>query len=199
MTPEQARPYFFLGHAHLAQDAHRDALKQLFNALCRHLDNTTTTKVPGFVDYRERTGSRWEPNIRLALANCRVFVPVYSPRFFESRWCGWEWEVFRRREREHFPKDDETSSAIVPVLWTARRRLTFPPCTKEVQYNDHRMGDSYLDQGFYGIKCDEPERLESLTYRIAESIQDAAEATKLPPGGPHIFADVPNPFAVPDV
>ncbi|MBC3842855.1 hypothetical protein GXW82_29795 [Streptacidiphilus sp. 4-A2] len=43
-------------------------------------------------------GEGWVGRLSDALASCRVFVPLYSPRYFRSEPCGQEWRGFASRQ-----------------------------------------------------------------------------------------------------
>jgi hypothetical protein len=194
-------PYFFLSHAGAGAGARH--LGTLYDLLRDHLYQLTATERPGFVSFQEPVGGLWLPDVCDAVLRCRVFVPVYSPHLFASWWCGWEWQLFRAREQAH----GRGPSAIVPVLWTSPGHFTLPPCAAGIQYRDHRLGETYAAEGFYGVLCTEPvDRLTAVTYWIARRIVEAAVETDLPPGGPVLadravcaFPGVPQPPGVPGV
>ncbi|MGQ0778565.1 MAG: TIR domain-containing protein [Pseudonocardiales bacterium] len=55
----------------------------------------------GYLDVKVPTGSRWPDRLSEALGMCRVFLALYSPRYFESEYCGKEWWIFSERVREY--------------------------------------------------------------------------------------------------
>ena len=79
-------------------------IAQLYDALCDHISQLTDlppgTK-PGFMDRELRQGQEWPWRLSNALATCRVFVPLYSKRYFKSEHCGREWFAFHRRAINH--------------------------------------------------------------------------------------------------
>ncbi|WP_431932431.1 FxsC protein [Micromonospora sp. RP3T] len=62
-------------------------------------------------------GTRWRPTVAKALGTCSVFVPLYSPRYFEAPFCGQEWGIFADRLRSYEQEHGVTPELIVPVLW----------------------------------------------------------------------------------
>jgi hypothetical protein len=89
---------------------------------------------PGFLDQGMDVGADWENRIERALATCRVFVPVFSTRYFTLEWCGKEGDAFARRQKEQLRIRPCTGNAIVPVLWVGEQHLTMPPVAAQVQY-----------------------------------------------------------------
>jgi FxsC-like protein len=95
-------------------------------------------------------GSEWEKVLRSALPASSVLVPIYSPNYFKSVWCGKEWEIFWRRQQDNRnrpPADVRGSDVILPVIWTAEF-LELPARVKEVQYG-HALSDTaaYAQKG----------------------------------------------------
>ena len=68
----------------------------------------------GFMDRENSLGTEWSPELISALARCRVFVPLYSRRYFESDNCGREWFAFARREVNHQARRGDLVYAMVP-------------------------------------------------------------------------------------
>jgi hypothetical protein len=202
---ETARaPYFFLSYAHtegpeseLRGDRDLDEeVTEFYHLLCRHIRHMTAITPetrPGYLDVRVEPGTHWEDELFAELARCRVFVPLFSPRYFESEFCGKEWEAFRRREQAH----EDTSrrrSAIVPVIWTDISDLELPACASRLQYYDPQIGAAYKKRGIYGLMFDRPTDYRRAAFRITQSIIAVAKTTGLPPCDVSLFADLPNAF-----
>lgn len=187
--------YFFLSHAH-SSTAGRE-VDDFFRRVCNHLLQMTTFPAdasPGYVDYEMRIGTDWPPKLAEALATCHVFVPIYSQRYFNSLWCGREWDAFGRREAAH-SGGSYPFSAIVPVLWDAADRINPPPCAANLQYYDDRLDERYKESGLYGLKYLSRHAYLQASYIIASTICDVAAATKLDPCDPAIFDLSVNAFA----
>ena len=99
------RPYFFLSYARTPKrdpsdrdDPDRWVFK-LYRDLCGAILQMTDARPEeaGFMDRENKLGTEWSPELTTALARCRVFVPLYSRRYFESDNCGREWFAFARR------------------------------------------------------------------------------------------------------
>ena len=105
-------PLFFLSYAHGPRDdrSGRDPdlwIAQLYDDLCDHIKSLADlprTQKAGFMDRELRQGHEWPERLSNALATCRVFVPLYSRRYFKSEHCGKEW--FASVDRQRMPECD---------------------------------------------------------------------------------------------
>jgi TIR domain len=62
-----------------------------------------------FLDVDEiQAGDKWLEVLRRALSVSRCLVPVWSPPYFRSPHCLWEWQTFLRRG----------PGVVVPIGWT---------------------------------------------------------------------------------
>ena len=103
------RPYFFLSYARTPKRDRADRedpdrwVYKLYKDLCSAILQMTDARPEeaGFMDRENKIGTQWSPQLNSALARCRVFVPLYSRRYFESDNCGREWFAFARREITH--------------------------------------------------------------------------------------------------
>ena len=102
---EEPAPYFFLSYAHTPKNHPKDKdpnvwVERFYRDLCAHVMQLTSLPagVPaGFLDQQMQPGEGWQERLSQALASCRVFVPLYSPRYFHSEQCGKEWYAFSQR------------------------------------------------------------------------------------------------------
>jgi FxsC-like protein len=126
------------------------------------------------MDRENKLGSEWSPELMTALKACRVFVPLYSRRYFESDNCGREWFAFARREVMHRAQGGEVVNAIVPALWTRLDRERIPEVAQSFQYDHADLGERYVAEGFYGImklrnyRADYQRAVHRLAERIIE-------------------------------
>src|SRR5215831_11319808 len=89
--PAGRMPYFFLSYARTPRQDPSDPsdpdrwVHKLYRDLCEHILNLTNAQPgsAGFMDRETRPGDEWPRELAQALATCRVFVPLYSPRYFE--------------------------------------------------------------------------------------------------------------------
>ena len=153
------RPYFFLSYARTPKRDPADRtdpdrwVHKLYKDLCDEILQMTDAQPgeAGFMDRENKLGAEWSPELMDALKACRVFVPLYSRRYFESDNCGKEWFAFARREVMHQVQDGEAVSAIVPALWTRLDRERIPAVAQSFQYDHADLGERYRAEGFYGI------------------------------------------------
>ena len=153
------RPYFFLSYARTPKRDPSDKedpdrwVHKLYKDLCDAILQLTDAlpDEAGYMDRENRLGAEWSPELTNALATCRVFVPLYSRRYFESDNCGKEWFAFARREVNHRARGRPVVSAIVPALWTRLERERIPEVAQSLQYDHSDLGERYCTEGFYGI------------------------------------------------
>jgi FxsC-like protein len=107
----------------------------------------------GFFD-KKRIEGPWRVALADGLATSRVLVPLYSPNYFHSEYCGKEWEVFRLRSQENAGSSrlaDVTPTIILPVLW--KLPATIPTEVMEFQYLHDEDPVEYKSEGLeYLIK-----------------------------------------------
>ncbi|WP_433225037.1 TIR-like protein FxsC [Microtetraspora malaysiensis] len=181
-------PYFFLSYAHIPphdQNRQRDPNKwvvKLFGDLCDHIMNMTNLPKgaqAGFMDVDLRSGHHWPERLADALATCRVFVPLYSPRYFESEQCGKEWAAFQQRMTNHAGPDGQLPEAIVPALWTPLPADQLPQVAQAIQFTHDGLGPRYQDEGFYGLIKITSMRshYQRATLALAKRIVEVAHST----------------------
>ncbi|MBP5935665.1 TIR-like protein FxsC [Streptomyces acidiscabies] len=144
-------PYFFLSYAHVPRGGSDRAdpdlwVHRLFRDLCDVVLNLTTVPAggAGYMDRSMRAGEDLSDELARSLAHCRVFVPLYSPRYFISPWCGREWTVFGRRP-------GSMPGAVVPALWAPVLEHRLPSCTRDVPHPEHEHTQRYREFGLYGL------------------------------------------------
>jgi FxsC-like protein len=174
------RPYFFLSYARTPKrdPADRDDpdrwVFKLYRDLCAEILQMTDARPEeaGFMDRENKIGAQWSPELAWALARCRVFVPLYSPRYFESDSCGREWFAFARREITKQARGGQVVDAIVPGLWTRLPRERLPDVAQSVQFDHKALGERYCAEGFYGIMKLQNYRADyqRAVHRLAERI-----------------------------
>jgi len=205
-------PYFFLSYAHAPRGDDRDAedqdvwVHQLFRDLCEYIANFTglaPSKV-GFMDRELRSGDQRPWRLSWNLANCRVFVPLYSRRYFQTVHCGKEWSAFRNRAGGGSVQGSGRAETIVPALWSPVRAEQFPQAARSVQFEPRELGDAYAEYGFFAIM--KLSRFKDdyswAVLRLARHIVEVAERTQVMPGPAMDFDSLPNAFeegALPDM
>jgi hypothetical protein len=71
-----------------------------------------------------RGGVAWREELERALSASCCLVPIWSPPYFRSNYCLWEWHTFRQRG----------AGLVVPIGWTGSER--FPEEAKQIQIRD---------------------------------------------------------------
>ncbi|MFC8343525.1 TIR-like protein FxsC [Streptomyces sp. NPDC057280] len=202
--PGGAVPYFFLSYARMPRDGSGRTnpdlwVHDLFHELCDCIDNLTDHPgMPGFMDGSMKTGQLWNAELDYSLARCRVFVPLYSPRYFISSWCGKEWTAFSNRTVRHRnPGPLSTPSAVVPALWAPVPDNRLPECVKGVQYMDPEFGEAYRENGFYGLAKLTSFRgdYEKAIHHLAKRIVAVGESVVVQPGRRNGLSTAHDAFA----
>lgn len=202
-TPDN-RPYFFLSYAHTPPWGPESGdpdhwVRVLFNDLCSHI--MALTDLPagspaGFMDRQMRSGEGWPEKLSENLATCRVFVPLFSPRYFSSEMCGREWYAFHERMLNARTTGTASASAIVPALWTRVDMRELPDSVRHIHVEDASSGGRYLSNGIYGlIKLSRlRDEYDETVFGLAERIVQAARESRLPPGRPRDYESTPSAF-----
>lgn len=135
--------------------------ERLFRDLSENVAQLVSLRVgvePGFLDRSVMSGRSWSEELLTALGTCQVFVPLLSPRYLQSEWCGMEWHAFSSRTVE-------TSGAavaapqrgVIPVMWAPVREDKLPPAVRGTSFFSPSERPSpavlrdYLSDGLYGL------------------------------------------------
>lgn len=79
------------------------------------------------------TGTDWNEELSDAAAQSRVAIALFSPSYFNSLWCGREFQVFLDRRKAAAGR--AAPIAVVPVIWM--RHNAVPECASAFQdYDD---------------------------------------------------------------
>ena len=149
---------FFFSYARA--NANDSYLKQFFDDLSDRIRGQLgldKDEPVGFFDQPElKLGADWEAELNDALQTCPVMVSVYSPAYFNSSYCGKEWEVFRRRQELYRSnarasgEDVNRPPVIKPVIWIPQLPgQDVPEAVGQFQYY---MGDPDADHNKYGLQ-----------------------------------------------
>ena len=193
-------PYFFLAYAHTPE---KPWVERLYRDLCAEVFERSTIPVGGTVGFMDGSGiplgGDWREEVARALATCRVFVPLYSPRYFTREECGMEWHAFAQRILDHRARRPGNPSAIVPALWTPVDAEDMPEVAKRIQMNHVDLGHEYAEEGFYTLIKNTLYRQQYVTavQRLARHIIRAAETSQLQPCRVRDLGPQRNAFGVP--
>jgi len=185
-----SRPFFFLSYAHTPRrpDASKDSrewVSKLCGDLSGHILEMTDVQSgeAGFMDRQMLDGINWPVELSYALATCRVFVPLYSQRYFGSPNCGREWSAFSLRMRMHEARHGKSAQAIVPGLWAPVTLDALPPEVQSIQFDPEALGTHYAEEGLSGIIKLQRFRREydHVVYQLAKRIVQVAKDNPLDP------------------
>ncbi|MFD9541984.1 TIR-like protein FxsC [Streptomyces sp. NPDC060022] len=205
-THRGVSPYFFLSYAHtpghVGETAPDRWVERFFQDLCDHVMALTDLPVGtpvGFMDRQIQSGEIWSERLSEMLANCRVFVPLFSPRYFASVWCGKEWYGFEQRAIHHRARSNQPAEAVVPAIWVPVPPSQLPVAAERLQFNHRSFGDSYISDGLYGLiqLKGYAEEYERAVYELAKRIVSVADTVQLAPGTPLDYRTFPSAFGSP--
>jgi hypothetical protein len=121
-----------------------------------------------FFDTEEiRTGARWRQKLADALKQSRCIACVWSPLYFQSKWCVSEWMTFVRREE--LTKRD----LVMPASYFDGE--TFPATATERQFLDFSEFASTMPS-YWNTESAvrfENERLKPFAHDLAAMIRNA--------------------------
>ncbi|MEU6518375.1 TIR-like protein FxsC [Streptomyces sp. NPDC046978] len=198
------RPYFFLSYAHTPPWGSGGGdpdhwVHVLFTDLCDHI--MALTDLPagtpaGFMDRELRSGDGWPEKLSENLATCRVFVPLFSPRYFTSEMCGREWFAFHERILRARAAGEGDVPAIVPALWTRVDYAQLPDSVRHIHIDHGAFGERYTAHGIYGlIKLNRlRDEYEEIVLGLAQRIVRVAHESPLPPSRPRPYESTPSAF-----
>ncbi len=198
-------PYFFLSYRHTPKLVDHDETDpdvwaaKLYKDICDHLFQISSLPLAdriGFMDRELRPGNEWTVKLTTALASCRVFVPLYSPRYFGSEHCGREWSAFARRAVGTSHGGAEHTEAIIPALWVPVRPEQLPEAARKIHYLAGDYGGAYATHGFYRLMrlSKYHDEYEEAVYELARRIRDVAESSPVAPAPVADYDSLVNAF-----
>jgi FxsC-like protein len=197
-------PYFFLSYSHARRGDDRDTedqdvwVHELFRGLCSYVAEFagSPASTVGFMDRELRSGNEWPWRLSWNLANCRVFVPLYSRRYFQSAHCGKEWSAFRNRARNGSAHASGHAETIIPALWSPVRPDQFPLAARSIHFEPREFGQNYAEYGFSSIMklARFKDDYDWAVLRLARQIVEVAERTQVLPGPAMDYDSLPNAF-----
>ncbi|MBO0724934.1 MAG: TIR domain-containing protein [Blastocatellia bacterium] len=107
----------------------------------------------GFFDGAEiEHGAIWDQKLASALQQSSVFIAIYSPYYFQKKFCGKEWAVFKSRVDAYAksrPQGAEFPGLMFPVLWQKEDyvKSIIPAVIGNIQYKFDGYGKAYAEQG----------------------------------------------------
>jgi hypothetical protein len=177
-------------------EADRAPITRLIRDLNHHLSHYDKSAGAGIFDREIPIGVPWKVRLARYLANSRVFVPLLSPPFFQSDWCGKEWWVFRQREVVARPPLGQEEPAVVPIIWVPIADREMHSDFRSLQYDNLHLPSSYRTEGLFALQMrdrnDDAYRMS--VNHIAKRISDVLKYTTIEPGRIFDLDTVPNRF-----
>jgi FxsC-like protein len=103
----------------------------------------------GFFDTEGiNSGEEWCVKLEQALASCRILVAMYSPSYFQSPYCGKEWQAFHEIHKKYLvtlPRGVTSPDVILPVKWIPTKSL--PGNVGKMQYSQENYARTYAEEG----------------------------------------------------
>jgi FxsC-like protein len=173
--------YFFLSYARGDSDVF---IQQFFRDLSSEVRSQAGLRADeevGFLDIHSiELGASWNSRLTEALATCRAFVALCSPRYFLSEFCGKEWTVFSERLHEYERSNGVQPPALLPLRWAPQRWT--PEAAARRQYDNDNLPDAYGRNGLRQLMRLQRHRDSYLEFvsELGRQIVDTAEAHPLP-------------------
>src|SRR5947207_1071823 len=141
--------WFFMSYARFDRETDKfKCIERFFDDLNEHIRalKHIREKHAGFFDTRSiEPGELWPDDLGQSLRACHVMVSLYSPAYFDSEYCGKEWEVFRSRVRAAYK---ENPPLILPVmLYPPQDLLPLPEAIADIQYVNDDFPEVYRNEG----------------------------------------------------
>lgn len=192
-------PYwFFFSYARDDRDPY---LKKLYDELVDSVRVNVggSREEVGFLDTVDtKPGEEWPAVLAAALQTTRVFVPVYTPSYFVSEYCGREWQVIEERRKAAGGRPP----VILPVLWVPADMLpgNLPDAVLDLQYSHEQLGEIYVREGLRQLMRQRRylDARRQIIDGLAERIVEIAREHPLPPlPAPPSIQQVPSAFQPP--
>jgi FxsC-like protein len=180
---------FFLSYAR--EDNKLDGLvRKFYEDLCKDIAGKIAASPDevGFFDGEEiEPGAIWDQKLASALQQSSVFIAAYSPYYFQKKFCGKEWAVFRSRVEAYakgLPKGSEFPALMFPVLWQKEDYVLprIPTALGKIQYKFDDYGKAYAEQGLRVMLRNKKfkQQYDDFIPVLADKVIEAAERHKLP-------------------
>jgi FxsC-like protein len=183
---ERGLLYFFLSYARGDED---DLVRQFYNDLSvevRVRAGLHKDAEVGFIDARMKAGTIWSAELADALSRCRAFVALLSPRYFLSRPCGQEWQIFTDRVARYTEEMGTDASVLKPLLWVPLPPGKMHPVAARIQFSSDLLGETSVRQLMRLQRHQDTYR--EFVFDLAGQLVECAEAHPIPEG--HSYPDL---------
>src|SRR5262244_1772570 len=202
---------FFLSYAR--EDNKSDGLVgKFYEDLCKDIADKigAPSGAVGFFDGAEiGAAAVWDDKLASALQQSSVFIALYSPYYFQKKFCGKEWAVFRPRVEAYakgLPQGAEFPGLMFPVLWQSENYVLprIPAALCKIQYKYDAYGEAYARQGLRVMMRNRKfrQQYDDFIPVLADDIIKAAQKHTLPalpnlPPLDHVIETFPLQTAIP--
>jgi FxsC-like protein len=193
--PEERMRYFFLSYAR-GDDA--EYVRRFYELLSREVRiraGLNSDVEVGFLDRRGiDVGQVWSEELAEALGNCRTFIALCSPSYFNRDYCGREWAAFSSRVEQFDSLGNERPPVMLPLMWV--RSTELDPVVAKIQYAADDVGMQPTPDGLLNCMRLSAHRARRLLFAeaLAEKIVTVARRYHLPPMTRVRIENYQNPF-----
>ncbi|GIJ40096.1 TIR-like protein FxsC [Micromonospora andamanensis] len=174
--------YFFLSYARGDEDALVQRFYEELSAEVRLIAGLSRDEKVGFVDRTMHVGERWPQRLVEALGSCRSFLALMTPRYFQSRPCGQEWQFFAERTARFENQRQVDTSLLKPLMWIPAQPGRLHPVARPLQYSSDSLGELYQRLGLRQLMRLQrhSDDYRTFLFELANQIVASVEAHPLP-------------------
>lgn len=187
-------PFFFFSYAR--RDRVDSNLIDFYDDLRNELATRMGTELAetGYLDIRTTPGAPWAERIADELNTCQVFVPAYSPLYFQSDNCGREWHAFMERLKRG-ANGPPATTRIVPVWWVPPTG-PLPHAVRPFEDTRDHFGAEYREYGLRYLKQlkENEGKYKDFLVKFTGMLMAAANPSPLPPGRAADLVGGPSAF-----
>ncbi|MEV0157524.1 TIR-like protein FxsC [Micromonospora sp. NPDC050686] len=174
--------YFFLSYARGDEDALVQRFYEDLSAEVRLIAGLARDEQVGFVDRTILLGERWPQRLVEALGSCRSFLALMTPRYFQSKACGQEWQLFADRTARFESQRRVDTSLLKPLMWIPAQPGRIHPMAQPLQYSSDSLGELYQRLGVRQLMRLQrhSDDYRTFLFELASQIVSSVEAHPLP-------------------
>ena len=170
---------FFFSYTRANNDAFLSQFFADLSGVVRELRGEPKDKVVGFFDQQDlELGEDWDAALVEALQTSKVVVPLFSPGYFKSEYCGKELALFQQRCAAAVGGGRTLPPLIKPVIWVQPKAGGIPAPLSVGHYDLGDPSALHNTKGFkYILKQIQAFRVQynDLVQALAEQIVEAGD------------------------
>lgn len=152
--------WFFLSHASIDREPEnydsQSCVSKFYHDLIKELRRRRGADSQGFIDETcIQLGDRWADSLDEALSTCRVLVCMYSRGYFNSSYCGKEFQLFDSRLSQYpanLLQGVQRPPLILPVLFSGPEDvLPLKPVVSGIHYLWGEYPEVYKEAGLLSM------------------------------------------------